>query len=102
MRWQGVNIPAEKGAEVTAIHHGRVVYADWLRGLGLLLIIDHGESYMSLYAHNETLLHNVGDWVNTGTAISTVGNSGGLEHFALYFEIRTEGKPTDPQKWCRE
>lgn len=101
MRWQGLNIPAAQGSEVNAIHHGRVVYADWFRGSGLLLIVDHGAGYMSLYAHNETLLRDVGDWVSTGTTLSTVGNSGGLERPALYFEIRFEGKPQDPGKWCK-
>ncbi len=101
MRWQGVTIPAKEGTTVRAIHHGRVVYADWLRGSGLLLIIDHGDGYMSLYAHNQSLLRNVGEWVTAGTPISTVGNSGGQEQAALYFEIRHDGKPTDPSRWCR-
>jgi len=101
MRWQGVTIPAKEGTRVKAIHHGRVVYADWLRGSGLLLIIDHGDGYMSLYAHNQSLLREVGEWVNAGTPISTVGNSGGQEQPALYFEIRHQGKPTNPAQWCR-
>ncbi|AQA17468.1 hypothetical protein BST95_03665 [Halioglobus japonicus] len=101
MKWQGVKIPGKAGTEVKAIHHGRVVYADWLRGMGLLLIIDHGDGYMSLYAHNQTLLREVGEWVTAGTAISTLGDSGGLERPALYFEIRHNGKPTNPAKWCR-
>jgi murein hydrolase activator len=100
MRWQGITIPSEAGATVTAIHHGRVVYADWFRGSGLLLIIDHGNDYMSLYAHNQTLLHEVGEWVTAGTPISTVGNSGGQGDAALYFEIRHKGKPTNPAIWC--
>lgn len=102
MRWQGITIPAKAGTEVTAIHHGRVVYADWLRGSGLLLIIDHGDGYMSLYAHNQSLLREVGEWVSAGTPISTVGNSGGQEKSALYFEIRHQGKPTNPGSWCRD
>ena len=102
MRWQGVSIPAREGTEVKAIHHGRVVYADWLRGSGLLMIVDHGDGYMSLYAHNQSLLREVGEWVTAGTAISTVGNSGGQEQSALYFEIRHQGKPTDPAQWCRD
>ena len=101
MRWQGINIPAPQGSTVKAIHHGRVVYADWFRGSGLLLIIDHGDGYMSLYAHNESLLKDVGEWVTAGTPIGTVGTSGGLEQPALYFEIRYKGKPTDPARWCR-
>lgn len=100
MRWQGVTIPAKEGTTVTAIHHGRVVYADWLRGSGLLLIVDHGDGYMSLYAHNQSLLKDVGEWVSAGTPISTVGSSGGQEESLLYFEIRQEGKPVNPAKWC--
>jgi septal ring factor EnvC (AmiA/AmiB activator) len=102
MRWQGVTIPAKDGTQVTSIHHGRVVYADWLRGSGLLMIIDHGDGYMSLYAHNQSLLREVGEWVGAGTPISTVGNSGGQEKTALYFEIRHQGKPTNPGRWCKD
>lgn len=101
MRWQGVTIPAKAGTPVQAIHHGRVVYADWLRGMGLLLIIDHGDGYMSLYAHNQTLLREVGEWVTSDTAVSTAGSSGGQGEPALYFEIRHRGKPTNPANWCR-
>ena len=101
MRWQGITIPAKEGTTVKAIHHGRVVYSDWLRGSGLLLIIDHGDGYMSLYAHNQSLLREVGEWVSAGTPISTVGDSGGLDRAALYFEIRHQGKPTNPASWCR-
>ncbi|MEL7046441.1 MAG: peptidoglycan DD-metalloendopeptidase family protein [Pseudomonadota bacterium] len=101
LRWQGVRMRAEEGATVSAIHHGRVVYADWLRGSGLLLVIDHGEGFMSLYAHNESLLREVGDWVNTGAAVSTVGSTGGQREAGLYFEIRKDGKPTNPARWCR-
>ena len=101
MRWQGITIPAKEGATVRAIHHGRVVYADWLRGSGLLLIIDHGDGYMSLYAHNQSLLKDVGEWVSAGTPISTVGSTGGQERNALYFEVRHNGVPADPAKWCK-
>lgn len=101
MVWHGINIEAEAGSTVQAIHHGRVVYADWLRGSGLLLVIDHGNNYMSLYAHNETLLREVGEWVTAGTSISTVGDSGGRETPGLYFEIRHNGKPVDPAAWCQ-
>ena len=101
MRWQGVTIPAKEGSTVQAIHHGRVVYADWLRGSGLLLIIDHGDGYMSLYAHNESLLRDVGEWVSAGTPVSTVGNTGGQDRTALYFEVRHKGKPTNPANWCK-
>jgi septal ring factor EnvC (AmiA/AmiB activator) len=100
MRWQGVTIPAKEGTTVAAIHHGRVVYADWLRGSGLLIIIDHGEGYMSLYAHNQSLLRDVGEWVSAGTQLANVGSTGGQSSSALYFEVRKDGKPIDPAKWC--
>jgi septal ring factor EnvC (AmiA/AmiB activator) len=101
LRWQGLVIPAEEGSTVNAIHHGRVVFADWFRGSGLLLIIDHGDGFMSLYAHNEALLREVGEWVSAGAAVATVGNSGGRAEPGLYFEIRKDGKPTDPVAWLR-
>ncbi len=102
LRWQGLNIPAREGSDVKAIHHGRVMFADWLRGSGLLLIIDHGDGYMSLYAHNQSLLKETGEWVSAGEPISTVGNSGGQANASLYFEIRHNGKPTDPRQWCKK
>lgn len=101
MRWQGVNIDAREGDAVHAIHNGRVVFADWLRGSGLLIIVDHGDDYLSLYAHNQTLSKTVGDAVKAGDTIATVGNSGGEQHAGLYFEIRHKGAPTDPANWCR-
>lgn len=101
LRWQGLSIPATEGSTVTAIHHGRIVFSDWLRGSGLLVIIDHGNGYMSLYAHNQSLLKETGDWVNPGDIIATVGNSGGQRRAGLYFEIRHNGKPTDPRQWCK-
>jgi septal ring factor EnvC (AmiA/AmiB activator) len=101
LRWQGINISAPEGAIVHAIYSGKVVFADWLRGSGLLIIIDHGGGYMSLYAHNQSLLRSPGDIVKGGDAIATVGNSGGQEHAGLYFEIRNKGVPTDPAAWCR-
>ena len=101
LRWQGITIPASEGTEVKAIHHGRVVFADWFRGSGLLIIIDHGDGFMSLYAHNQSLLREPGDWVGSGEIIATVGNSGGQDQASLYFEIRQDGKPTDPGQWCR-
>lgn len=102
LRWEGLLIPADEGVEVEAIHHGRVVFADWFRGSGLLLILDHGDGYMSLYGHNQSLLREVGEWVAVGDAIATVGNSGGQQRSALYFEVRKNGKPTDPRNWCKK
>lgn len=101
LTWNGVEISANRGSEVKAIHHGRVVFADWLRGAGLLIILDHGDGYMSLYGHNESLLFETGDWVKAGDAIATVGNSGGRNTASLYFEIRKNGQPTNPSRWCR-
>ncbi len=101
MRWQGVMIQAGEGQAVRAISHGRVAFADWLRGYGLLIIIDHGDGYMSLYGHNQSLYKETGDWVEADEAIATVGDSGGQQRSALYFEIRRQGKPTDPRHWCR-
>lgn len=100
LKWDGLLIGAPEGTRVHAIHGGRVVFADWLRGSGLLLILDHGNGYLSLYGHNQTLLHEVGTWVQPGDAIATVGNSGGLGEPALYFSIRHRGQPLDPAAWC--
>jgi len=100
LRWHGWLIGASHGSEVKPIAYGRVAYSDWLRGYGLLMIIDHGDGYMSLYGNNESLLHEVGDWVEPGTAISTVG-SGLLNGKGLYFEIRKDGKAMDPAVWIK-
>jgi len=100
VRWNGVVIDAREGSEVRAIARGRVAYADWLRGYGLLLIIDHGDGYMSLYGHNQSLVKEVGDWVEVNEAIASVGMSGGQKKSALYFEIRKNGQPNNPGKWC--
>lgn len=99
-RWDGVILAAEEGAEVHAVHHGRVLYADWLRGFGLLAIIDHGDGYMSLYGHNQTLLKEVGEWVAAGDVIALSGSSGGQHAGQLYFAIRHRGQPQDPRVWC--
>lgn len=101
MRWNGVLIASGEGAAVGAIHRGRVVFADWMRGYGMLIIIDHGDGFMSLYGHNETLLKSPGDWVNGGEVIAYSGRSGGQELAGLYFEIRKNGKPINPAQWCR-
>lgn len=99
LRWQGLVIAAREGQAVTAVHHGRVVFADYLRGHGLLLILDHGSGFMSLYAHNQALYREVGEWVDAGQVIATVGSSGGQSRSALYFELRHQGRPANPQKW---
>lgn len=100
-RWQGLLLSAEEGASVRAVYRGRVAFADWLRGFGLLLILDHGDGYMSLYSHNQLLLKQVGDWVETLETIAQVGTSGGLRDAGLYFEIRHNGRPRNPLRWCR-
>ncbi len=100
LKWDGLLISAQEGAGVHAIHGGRVVFADWLRGSGLLLILDHGGGYLSLYGHNQTLLREVGTWVKPGEAVATVGRSGGLGSPSLYFSIRHQGRPLDPLAWC--
>ena len=99
IQWKGLFIKSSSGQPVKAIAAGRVVYADWLRGFGNLLIIDHGNGYMSLYGYNETLLKQVGDELHGGDTIATVGNSGGNEDFGLYFELRYQSRPLDPMKW---
>ncbi len=101
LRWDGVFIAADEGDTVHAVHYGRVVFSDWLRGFGLLMIISHGEGYMSLYGHNQVLYRETGDWVTAGDMIAAVGDTGGQERSGLYFEIRIAGKPTDPQRWCK-
>jgi septal ring factor EnvC (AmiA/AmiB activator) len=100
-KWDGVLIGANVGTQVRAVHGGRVVFADWLRGAGLLVILDHGNGYLSLYGHNQSLLRDAGDIVKAGDPIATVGNSGGQEAAALYFAIRQQGRPSDPAQWCR-
>jgi septal ring factor EnvC (AmiA/AmiB activator) len=99
LTWKGLFITARAGEEVRAIAAGRVIFADWLRGFGNLLIIDHGSAYMSLYGNNETLYKRVGDAIRGGDPVATVGNSGGNSDSGLYFELRHEGKPLDPLRW---
>lgn len=100
-RREGWLLDAREGDSVRAIHHGRVVFADWLRGYGLIIIVDHGEGYLSLYAHNQSLLRDVGNWVNQGDVIASAGRSGGSEQASLYFEIRYRGRPQDPAVWLK-
>ena len=100
VKWTGVLIEAELGTPVKAIHYGRVVFADWLRGFGLLMIISHDDGYMSLYGHNQVLLVEPGEWVNPGQIIGETGTSGGQPLPTTYFEIRAAGQPIDPMLWC--
>jgi len=99
LKWNGVVLAAPRGREVRSVYHGRVAFADWLAGMGLLVIVDHGEGYMTLYGYNETILKNAGDWVAPGDVIATVGDSGGQADAGLYFEIRRGTQPLNPRRW---
>jgi septal ring factor EnvC (AmiA/AmiB activator) len=101
LSWKGLFIAAPAGQEVKSIAAGRVVFADWLRGFGNLLIIDHGGGYMSLYGNNESLYRQVGEATQGGETVASVGNSGGNADSGLYFEIRYQGKAFDPLSWVR-
>ncbi len=100
-RSSGVLLAAKTGGAVHAIAHGRVVFADWMRGYGLLIIVDHGDGYLSLYGCNESLLKDVGDWVDAGETIATSGASGGQKTPGLYFELRVKGQAVDPRGWLK-
>ncbi len=99
IKWNGVVLAAPRGREVRAVYHGRIAFADWLAGMGLLVIVDHGEGYMTLYGYNETILKNTGDWVAPGDVIATVGDSGGQQQAGVYFELRRGTKPVNPRTW---
>jgi murein hydrolase activator len=99
LQWNGVMIGASAGQQVQAVHYGRVVFADYFRGQGLLVIIDHGEGYLSLYAHNQNLFKKAGDAVKAGEIVASVGNTGGQNEAGLYFEIRYQGKAINPTDW---
>jgi len=101
-QWDGVLIKAKEGKKVQAIAHGQVVFSNWFKGYGLLVIIKHDKKYMSLYAFNQSLYKEKGDWVEAGDTIATVGKSDGREDASLYFEIRRKDKPLNPKKWCKK
>jgi len=101
LKWKGVLMAAPVGRQVKTIHNGTVLFADWLKGYGLVTVIDHGQGYMSLYGHNQALLKSVGERVETGEPIALVGQSGGQLQPGLYFEIRYRGQAVNPKKWCR-
>ncbi len=101
LRWDGVLIAATAGSDVVAVRNGKVVYADWLPGLGQLLVLDHGGGYLSLYGHNQDLVHKVGAQVAAGQVIAHVGDTGGQARPALYFEVRRNGKPQNPHQWVK-
>ncbi|BAJ04278.1 murein hydrolase activator EnvC [Shewanella violacea] len=101
VKWKGVTLSAPEGQKITAIAAGKVIYADWLRGFGMVLVVDHGKGYMSLYGHAQTLLKNPGDSVTKGESIALVGRSGGQTEPGLYFEVRHKGQAVDPARYCR-
>ncbi len=101
-RWDGVLISAKEGTDIRAVSGGQVVFADWLKGYGWLIIINHGDGYMSLYAFNQTVYKKVGEHVKAGMTIAAVGSSGGREESGLYFGIRNNGKPVNPAIWCKK
>jgi len=100
--WDGVLIDAKEGTEIHSVTWGKVVYAEWLRGYGLLTIIDHGQGFMTLYAFNQSVYKHIGDTVNAGDIIASVGQSGGRNQSGLYFGIRKKGLPIDPLEWCKK
>ena len=100
LKWNGIIINADYDIQVRAVTHGRVAFADWLQGYGFITIIDHNDGYMSLYGYTQELYKQVGDWVEASEVIATVGDSGGQTTSGLYFEIRKQGKPINPVKWC--
>jgi len=99
LTWKGLFIRADEGQPVKAVADGRVVYADWLRGYGNLVIVDHGAGYLSLYGHNESIAKQVGETTSAGEAIASVGSTGGASDSGVYFELRQDGKPFDPLRW---
>jgi len=101
LKWKGILLAAPVGKQVKAIHNGTVLFSDWLKGYGLVTVLDHGEGYMSLYGHNQALLKSVGDRVETGEPIALVGQSGGQSKSGLYFEIRRDGQAVNPKPWFK-
>lgn len=101
IKWDGMVVSTARGAQVRSVYHGRIAYADWLPGLGLLVIVDHGNGYLSLYGHNDQIFKAAGERVTAGDVIAAAGDSGGRSSPGLYFEIRRQGKPVDPRPWFR-
>jgi len=99
LRWKGITIVGREGQAVNAVHHGKIVFSDWIKGFGLVLVVDHGQGYMSLYGHNQALLKKSGDNVAKNEQIALLGQSGGQSISSLYFEIRHKGKAVNPQRW---
>lgn len=101
LKWKGVLLSSSIGTQVKSVHDGTILFADWLKGYGLVTVVDHGKGYMSLYGHNQTLLKNVGDKVESGEPIALVGQSGGQSQSGLYFEIRYRGQAVNPALYCK-
>lgn len=101
IKWKGIIIKGQSGSPVVAVHQGKVLYADWLRGFGLVTVLDHGDGYMSLYGHNQALLKQAGEIVEAGETIALLGQSGGQTYPNLYFEIRHKGQPVNPTTWLK-
>ena len=99
--FRGIVLAAKEGTEITAVHKGKIVFADWIRGFGLLAILDHGQGYMTLYGHLQTVYKQLGDVVESGELLARVGQSGGQDQPGLYFEIRKDGEPLDPLVWLK-
>ena len=99
LRWKGITISGKEGQVVKAIHHGKVLFSNWIKGFGLVMIIDHGKGYMTLYGHNQALLKDPGDYVSANEQIALLGQSGGQEKPVLYFELRHKGKAINPKRW---
>lgn len=102
LAWKGIIIEGQEGTSINTIHHGQVLFADWLKGFGWVIVIDHGNGYMSLYGHNQTLLKAVGEKVEAGEPIALLGQSGGQDIASLYFEIRYQGKAINPMRWFKK
>ncbi len=101
LKWRGIFLSAPEGRSVVSVFRGRVAYADWLRGFGLLMVLEHGDGYMTLYGHNQSLYKEAGDWVDAGQTIASIGSTGGPPEPGLYFEIRHDGEPRNPLDWCK-
>lgn len=101
IRWKGVLLTSQSGADINAIANGKVLFSDWVRGMGLVMVLDHGKDYLSVYGHAQTLLRQAGDEVRAGDTIALVGQSGGQSQPSLYFEMRHKGNPLNPSYWCR-
>jgi septal ring factor EnvC (AmiA/AmiB activator) len=101
LKWDGILISGPEGREVKAVYDGKVVFADWLRGFGLMLILDHGGGYMTLYGHNQSLAKQLGELVQAEEVVAALGSSGGQTEPGVYFAMRYKGKPVNPEKWFR-